>query len=153
MSIAAIDPGKTGGLAIIYDDGLAITLEVPVAGKKPAWTQWARTWGFALSEAMPSRIGIEAVSAMPKQGVTSMFNFGETLGFVHGICLIACPQAVIEWPTPAAWKKKLGLSADKTESHEEARRLFPGCSSELARVKDNGRAEALLIAYYLRNFR
>lgn len=149
--LAGIDPGKTGALAISYLD-YALVLDVPMAGKKPAWSQWAASWYFALSEAQPAKVAIENVSAMPKQGVSSSFNFGESLGFAHAIVLAACPLAIVEWPSSSLWKRKLGLSADKAESSEEARRLFPAMRDQLARVKDNGRAEALLIAHYLRKF-
>jgi len=152
MTVAGIDPGQTGGLGIIYADGSTMCLDVPFAGKAPDWQKWARSWWFALSEAQPEDIAIESVSAMPKQGVSSTFKFGETLGFVHGICLLACPNAVIHWPSPALWKRKMGVSSDKKETSAEARRLFPKMTSDLARVKDNGKAEALLIALYLKKF-
>lgn len=152
MIVAGIDPGKSGALAILWPDSSVLFLDVPLAGKKPAWTSWAASWGFALSEAAPERIIIEDVHSMPKQGVTSSFNFGEVLGFVHAIALASCPGAVIEWPTPAVWKRKLGLTADKGMSIEEAKRCYPSARDRLTRVKDDGRAEALLLAHYGRKY-
>jgi hypothetical protein len=88
---------------------------------------------------------LEFVSSMPGQGVASVFKFGMAYGAAISIC-----ERLGDWRTvtPRVWKKALGLSKEKRESLDLARSLWP--NAPLARVKDNGRAEALLIAEWLR---
>lgn len=153
MTIAGIDPGKTGALAILHDDSFIEFFDVPsikVKGKEePAWSQWAFEWRTALNLSGVEMIVIEQVSAMPGQGVTSMFNFGGVFRFVHAL---ACGVAPIEFVRPATWKAKLGLlNSGKSASREKCRTLFPSSVPYLTRVKDDGRAEAALLAYYGRS--
>ena len=156
MIIAGIDPGKTGALAILHPDGSAEFFDVPrvkIKGKdKPAWSLWAREWCMALDLAIPDMVVIEDIAARPGQGVTSMFTFGRTLGFVHGLvqATTSCP---VHFVTPSVWKAKLGLfNSGKGASREKCRTLYPATATYLARVKDDGRAEAALLAYYGRKF-
>ena len=155
MIIAGIDPGKTGALAIVYADDAVQVWDVPrdkIKGKdKPLWTVWGQDWGSALEFARPDLIVIESVAAMPGQGVTSMFSFGRSLGFIHALAVAS--GARIEFTTPSVWKAKLGLlNSGKGASREKFRALFPRYSCHVARVKDDGRAEAALLAYYGRKF-
>lgn len=155
MIVAAIDPGKSGALAILYPDDFVEVFDVPMAGNKPAWTEWGQTWGNAIGLAAPDLFLIEDVHSMPKQGVTSSFTFGETLGFVHGVALRSAPAARFEWPSPSLWMRKMGMPRagdNGSASREEARRLMPALIPSLVRVKDHGRAEAALIAYYGRKY-
>jgi crossover junction endodeoxyribonuclease RuvC len=156
MIIAGIDPGKTGALAILHPDGSAEFFDVPrikVKGKdKPAWSLWACEWCVALDFAAPSMVVIEDIAARPGQGVTSMFTFGRTLGFVHGLVQATtnCPTHFV---TPSVWKAKLGLlNSNKGASREKCRTLYPSTARHLTRVKDDGRAEAVLLAHYGRKF-
>lgn len=154
MIIAGIDPGKGGALAIDFGDRVE-TFDVPtgkVNGKdRPLWTEWNTSWSMALAFAEPQLIVIENVGAMTKQGVTSMFNFGRVLGFVHAIA--AASGTRIEFVTPAVWKPKLGLAnSGKDASREKFRSLWPQDAPQVARVKDDGRAEAALLAHYGRKF-
>jgi crossover junction endodeoxyribonuclease RuvC len=151
MIVAGIDPGKTGAMVILNDFVPLTVCRLPLAGKDPAWSQWAREWGTAIDLAGIDAAVIEDVSARPGQGVTSMFKFGETLGFAHAIVL-SCASVPIHWPTPRTWKAKMGLTSDKTDAREECRRLMPTLTKDVARVKDDGVAEAALIAYYGRKF-
>lgn len=81
-----------------------------------------------------------------------MFTFGRTLGFVHGIVASTCDRPV-HFVTPSVWKAKMGLlNSSKGASREIARTLYPSCAPSLSRVKDDGRAEALLLAHYGRKF-
>jgi crossover junction endodeoxyribonuclease RuvC len=154
--VAGIDPGKTGALAILQLDNSVLFLDVPqikLKGKTvPAWQAWANDWRFALDFAGVDRIVIESVSARPRQGVTSMFNFGRTLGFAH--CLgIATAGASIHLVTPVVWKAKFGLlNSDKGASREKMTNLLPKAASSVSRAKDDGRAEAALLAYYGRQY-
>lgn len=156
MIIAGIDPGKTGALSITYADDLRASIfDVPmveVKGKpKPAWSNWRQSWFDALDLHAPDLIVIEDISARPGQGVTSMFTFGRTLGFAHAIA--AGCGARIEFVTPSVWKGKLGLlNSSKGASREKASVLFPRAAHQFKRVKDDGRAEATLLAHYGRRF-
>ncbi|MBA4164337.1 MAG: hypothetical protein C0510_06855 [Erythrobacter sp.] len=156
MTIAGIDPGKSGALAISHADGSAQFFDVPIIklrGKdQPAWSEWSNEWAAALKWASPDMVVIEHVAARPGQGVTSMFTFGRSLGFVHALVVstLDCP---VHFVTPSVWKAKLGLlNSGKGASREICRTLYPATAASVARVKDDGRAEALLLAHYGRKF-
>lgn len=158
MIIAGIDPGKTGALAISYPDGLHEFFDVPMIKlpkDTPAWNSWHTEWSNALEFACVDLVMIELVTAGQngiKQGVQSMFNFGGTLRFAHAIALGVRPRPRVEFVTPAVWKGKLGLlNSSKGASREKCRTIYPGTAANLARVKDDGRAEAALIAHYGRH--
>ena len=89
---------------------------------------------------------VEAVHAMPRQGLSSTFKFGVAYGMA--LAITQRINAPVHLVTPQKWKKDLGLSSDKNESLAMARTLFP--NAPLARKKDNGRAESLLLAHWLR---
>lgn len=155
MIVAGIDPGKTGALSILYPNNTVLCVDVPmqlVKGKtKPAWSEWSVRWRNAFAFEGPDMIVIEDIAARPGQGVTSMFSFGRTLGFAHGIASVG--SIPIHFVTPAVWKGKLGLlNSNKGASREKARTLFPASAHAFERVKDDGRAEAALLAYYGRKY-
>jgi crossover junction endodeoxyribonuclease RuvC len=83
---------------------------------------------------------------MPGQGVTSMFNFGRSYGDVRGV--IGAMEVPLHFVTPQKWKKHFGLSSDKEQSRLRAIRMFPAVADSFKRKKDDGRAEAALIALY-----
>ena len=89
---------------------------------------------------------VEVVHSMPKQGVASSFKFGVAYG--GAISIAQRLNCVVHMVTPQAWKKSLKLDSDKNKSLAMARNLWP--TAPLKRQKDNGRAEALLMAYWLR---
>ncbi|MFM6207166.1 hypothetical protein, partial [Planktothrix sp.] len=95
-----------------------------------------------------SIIILESVHAMPGQGVSSMFSFG--LGYGVWLGIVAALNVPIEFVTPQAWKKYYSLGPDKEASRVKALQLFPSQASELKLKKHHGRAEALLLAEYLR---
>lgn len=155
MIIAGIDPGKTGALAITYPDGAVQVWDVPrvkLKGKDvPAWHDWQGSWSAAFDFAGVDLVVIEDVSARPGQGVTSMFTFGRSLGFAHALAVAS--GAAVQFVTPTVWKGKLGLlNSSKGASREKATALYPRSAGLLGRVKDDGRAEAILIAHYGRKF-
>lgn len=157
MIFAGIDPGKTGALAILLPDGSVIFQDVPRVKLRskdvPAWSDWFKSWGDLMDMAGVTHVIIEDVASRPGQGVSSIFKFGRTLGFAHSIALSIKPTPSIEFVTPAQWKGKLGLlNSNKGASREKAVSLYPGAENRLLRVKDDGRAEALLLAHYGRRF-
>ena len=143
-----IDPGLTGALAIIDDAGAVVTLaDLPIIRDLSlAWVD-----GSALQSLLLDAIGgrqcramVERVSAMPKQGIASAFQFG--VGFGSILSVLQALHIPLEFVTPAVWKRSYGLSKDKHASLHKARLLFP--SAELHLAKHDGRAEALLIARF-----
>lgn len=142
MIIAGIDPGANGGM-VIMSDVLFEVYEVPKMGKEVDKVAWANRWGLRGVE----HIFIEQVSAMPGQGVTSMFNFGAAYGFVQALAFSA--GVPVSFIRPQEWKKLVGIpvGADKSASRIRASQLFPNHADKWARIKDDGLAEAALIAY------
>ena len=95
---------------------------------------------------------VEQVSAMPGQGVTSMFNFGQSFGVIKGIC--SAMELPIFYVRPAKWKKYFNLiNAEKDASRTKVIEMFPKISQKLSRKKDNNKADAILIAKYFENTR
>ena len=93
------------------------------------------------------RVVIEHVSAMPGQGVTSMFNFGQSFGILKGIC--TAMQLSMYFVRPAKWKKYFNLlNSEKDASRTRAIEIFPYFSSQLSRKKDSNKADAILIASF-----
>jgi len=150
MIVAGIDPGKSGALFLYA--GMHIRRTVPLhdirVGSKtktvPDYVRWGNEWCDQLLRA--DHVFIERVGAMPGQGVTSMFSFGYSAGFVYGLVVAAGkPHTFI---TPQSWKKIVGLSGSSgDQSRARASQLMPECASFWARKKDEGIAEAALIAY------
>lgn len=142
MIYAGIDPGKKGAIALIHEDG---TVEVsPLEG--------ILLHSILLSMGRhKNRVCLEKVHAMPRQGVTSTFTFGEGYGYLKGV-MDAYHVSYQEVP-PEKWKKEFGLNTDKARSVEVCRQLFPEVSllpTEKSRVPSDGMAEALLMAEYAR---
>ena len=93
------------------------------------------------------RVVIEQVSAMPGQGVTSMFNFGQSFGILKGIC--SAMQLPMFFVRPAKWKKYFNLiNSQKDASRTRAIEIFPYFSSQLSKKKDSNKADAILIASF-----
>jgi len=87
------------------------------------------------------------VSAMPGQGVTSMFNFGQSFGILKGIC--SAMQLPMYFVRPAKWKKYFNLiNSEKDASRTRAIEVFPYFSGQLSRKKDSNKADAILIASF-----
>lgn len=146
MIIAGIDPGITGALVLIDDDGYLKVYGVPTVGKDPDYVRWAQEWASPLK--LAAHVWIEKVAAMPKQGVSSTFTFGERYGFILG--LVAASGTAFSYVRPQEWKKRVGIvsGADKGASRLRASEMFPAHSGNWKLVKDDGKAEAALIARY-----
>lgn len=147
--IIGIDPGITGAVAILNDDGsFHGVFDMPVI--QPGKRKRINSSGLArlIEENMSEFVAvayIEQVGAMPGQGTASMFSFGHAAGVADGV--LAALSIPIEYVTPQTWKKNYSLNGkDKEASRAKGIQLYPQAS--LARKKDVGRAEAILIARY-----
>lgn len=141
----AVDPGKSGAIALLDSYSQIVTVhDMPVAGKIVSGQLLADLEDWEVDDY--GTVVIEDVHAMPGQGVTSMFSFGRSLGVVEGV-FAACGRP-IEYVAPSKWKRWHGLDANKESARRRAIELWPTSARLFARVKDNGRAEAALIALW-----
>lgn len=149
--IIGIDPGAAGAVAILEADGKLVqvfdmpAVEVVSNGKaKRRVSPEMLAAELRLYASQGAVAYVEQVSAMPGQGVTSMFAFGQAFGIVLGVTAgLAIPTQTI---TPAKWKKDLNLNPGKDAARAKAAQVWPAHAGEFKRVKDDGKAEAALIA-------
>ena len=155
MLIIGIDPGISGSLCFFEDGKIIDLVEMPnmAEGKKnKKQVNGAQIYNEISSriinfEKKDIKVIIEQVSAMPGQGVTSMFNFGQSFGVLKGIC--AAMQLPMYFVRPAKWKKYFNLiNAEKDASRTKAIQIFPYISEKLSRKKDSNKADAILIASF-----
>lgn len=148
--VCGIDPGLSGAIAIIYPDrGLFVdmpTFELTRNGKKKREIDCAGLANLLRQHPTITTVWLEQVGAMPGQGVSSMFAFGQAFGIVKGV--VAALQYPLELITPRVWKAALKVPSEKDGARARASQLMPYWSNSWSRVKDDGRAEAALIAYY-----
>ena len=155
MLIIAIDPGISGSICFFKDGKILEVIEMPTMteGKKnKKQVNGAQIYNEISAkingiEKHNIRVIIEQVSAMPGQGVTSMFNFGQSFGILKGICsAMRLPMFFIR---PAKWKKYFSLiNSEKDASRTKAIEMFPYFSSQLTKKKDSNKADAILIACF-----
>ena len=158
MLIIAIDPGINGAICFFENGEVKDVIEMPTMaeGKKNK----RQINGHQMYNELSNRIKkynipninvvVEQVSAMPGQGVTSMFNFGQSFGVIKGIC--AAMQLPIFFVRPAKWKKHFELiNTQKDASRTKAIEMFPKISSILSKKKDSNKADAILIASFYEN--
>ena len=155
MLIIAIDPGISGSLCFFRDGKIIDILEMPnmAEGKKnKKQVNGAQIFNEISSrikdyDKKDIRVVIEQVSAMPGQGVTSMFNFGQSFGVLKGIC--SAMQLPMFFIRPAKWKKHFNLiNSEKDASRTKAIEIFPYISEKLSKKKDANKADAILIASF-----
>lgn len=149
MRILGIDPGAYGALALLLPTGLTLwdmpTIVGRVGRRNRTHISESLLAGL-VREAKPDVAWIEDVHAMPRQGVTSSFNFGVAFGMPRGVCAaLGVPVHLI---APTVWKRHFRIGAGKHDSRLTACRLFPAAAAQFARVRDDGRAEAALLALY-----
>ena len=158
MLIIGIDPGISGALCFFEDGQVKEIIDMPVMadGKKNKRQINASQTYNEISKRinkLPKKdiiVVIEQVSAMPGQGVTSMFNFGQSFGVLKGIC--SAMQLSMHFVRPAKWKKYFGLiKTEKDASRTKVIEIFPYISSQLSRKKDSNKADAILIASFFYN--
>jgi len=154
MLIIGIDPGISGSICFFEDGKILEVIEMPVMteGKKnKKQVNGAQIYNEILKRINKKdneiRVVIEQVSAMPGQGVTSMFNFGQSFGILKGIC--SAMQLPMFFVRPAKWKKYFNLiNSQKDASRTRAIEIFPYFSTQLSKKKDSNKADAILIASF-----
>ena len=155
MLIIGIDPGISGSICFLQDEKIVDVIEMPTMteGKKNKKQVNGSQIVNEISEKIKEldkreiKVVIEQVSAMPGQGVTSMFNFGQSFGILKGIC--SSMQLPMYFVRPAKWKKYFNLiNSEKDASRTRAIEIFPYFSNQLSRKKDSNKADAILIASF-----
>ena len=155
MLVIGIDPGISGSICFFQDGEIKDVVEMPtmIEGKKNKKQVNGSQIFNEISEKIKNmdkkniKVVIEHVTAMPGQGVTSMFNFGQSFGILKGIC--SAMQLSVYFIRPAKWKKYFNLiNSEKDASRTRAIEIFPYYSSNLSRKKDSNKADAILIASY-----
>ena len=155
MLIIGIDPGISGAICFFEDGQVKEIIDMPVMadGKKnKRQINGPQTYNEILKrtnklEKKDIIVVIEQVSAMPGQGVTSMFNFGQSFGVIKGIC--SALSLPIHFVRPTKWKKHFNLiKTHKDASRTKVIEVYPEISSKLSRKKDSNKADAILIARY-----
>ena len=155
MLIIGIDPGISGSICFFDNGKILDVIEMPTMadGKKnKRQVNGSQIYNEILKrvndpEKQDVKVVIEQVSAMPGQGVTSMFNFGQSFGILKGIC--SAMQLPMYFVRPAKWKKYFNLiKSEKDASRTRAIEIFPYFSSHLSKKKDSNKADAILIASF-----
>ena len=153
MKIIGIDPGLSGAIAILENSKVLNIFDMPVMseGKKNKRQLNSAQLVSLLKENMEHNeeivVVVEQVNAMPGQGVTSMFNFGQTFGAIKGVC--AALELPIFFVRPSKWKKHFELiNSSKDASRTKVIEMYPILSNQLAKKKDVNKSDAILIARF-----
>ena len=155
MIIFGIDPGVSGAISVLENKKIIEIFDMPtmIDGKKSK----RQVNGSQVTNIIKGQLNInkeketivvvEHVNAMPGQGVTSMFNFGQSFGVIKGIC--SALSLPIYFVRPTKWKKHFNLiKTNKDASRTKVIQTYPEISSKLSRKKDSNKADAILIARY-----
>jgi len=153
MHTLGIDPGLTGALARLDDDNNVELVDMPVVKERTGSSVCAHQLadhvvGYLVAAGAGNlHAYIESVSGRPGQGVSSTCKTCRGAGVIEGV--LAALDVPYTWVAPGTWKRASGLlGAEKDVSRARAMQWYPQTSDQLARKKDHGRAEALLIAAY-----
>ena len=155
MLIIGIDPGISGSICFFQDGVIKEVVDMPtmIEGKKNKKQVNGSQIFNEISKKIKNmekkniKVVIEHVTAMPGQGVTSMFNFGQSFGILKGIC--SAMQLSVYFVRPAKWKKYFNLiNSQKDASRTKAIEIFPYYSSHLSKKKDSNKADAILISSF-----
>ena len=153
MKIIGIDPGLSGAIAILEDNKVLSIFDMPVMaeGKKNKRQLNSAQLVDIIKENIKINddiaVVVEQVNAMPGQGVTSMFNFGQTFGAIKGVC--AALKLPIFFVRPSKWKKHFDLlNASKDSSRTKVIEMYPSLSNQLTKKKDVNKSDAILIARF-----
>jgi Crossover junction endodeoxyribonuclease RuvC. len=153
MKIIGIDPGLSGAIAILKDSKVLNLFDMPVMseGKKNKRQLNSAQLVNIIKENTDKNdeiaVVVEQVNAMPGQGVTSMFNFGQTFGAIKGVC--AALNLSIFFVRPSKWKKHFELiNSSKDSSRTKVIEMYPSLSNQLSKKKDVNKSDAILIARF-----
>ena len=153
MRIIGIDPGLSGGIAILDDLKIFDIYDMPIMseGKKNKNQLNSAQLVNIIRENTENEdeiaVVVEQVNAMPGQGVTSMFNFGQTFGAIKGIC--AALKLPIFFVRPSKWKKHFELiNSSKDSSRTKVIEMYPSLANQLSKKKDVNKSDAILIARF-----
>lgn len=146
--VIGVDPGASGAIALVVDGFLHQVVDMPAVTVTRNASQKRQVSPAGVADIIrsmkPDTAIVEKVGAMPGQGVSSMFSFGRSVGILEGA--LAALQVPATFITPQAWQKAVGAAKGKDGSRQRVMELFPRDSHLFARVKDDGRADAVLIA-------
>ena len=153
MKIIGIDPGLSGAIAVLEDNKVLGIYDMPVMaeGKKSKRQLNSAQLVSIIKQNVSNNdelaIVVEQVNAMPGQGVTSMFNFGQTFGAIKGVC--AALELSIYFVRPTKWKKYFELlNSSKDASRTKVIEMYPSLSNQLSKKKDVNKSDAILIARF-----
>ncbi|MEC7099329.1 MAG: crossover junction endodeoxyribonuclease RuvC [Pseudomonadota bacterium] len=153
MKIIGIDPGLNGAIAVMHDKKVINMYDMPVMaeGKKNKRqlnsSQLVNIIKENINENEETIVVVEQVNAMPGQGVTSMFNFGQTFGAIKGVC--AALKLPIFFVRPSKWKKHFELiNSSKDASRTKVIEMYPTLSAQLTKKRDVNKSDAVLIAKF-----
>ena len=153
MRIIGVDPGLTGAIAILDGNKVINLFEMPVMAevKKNKRQLNSAQLVSIIKENIKNKeetaVIVEQVNAMPGQGVTSMFNFGQTFGAIKGVC--AALELPIFFVRPSKWKKHFELiNSSKDSSRTKVIEMYPSLSNQLSKKKDVNKSDAILIARF-----
>ena len=153
MKVVGIDPGLSGAIAVLEEKKVLALFDMPVMseGKKNKnqlnSAQLVNILKENIKDDEDIAVVVEQVNAMPGQGVTSMFNFGQTFGAIKGVC--AALNLPIFFVRPSKWKKHFELiNSSKDSSRTKVIEMYPSLSNQLARKKDVNKSDAILIARF-----
>ena len=153
MKIIGIDPGLSGAIAILEDNKVLSIFDMPVMaeGKKNKRQLNSAQLVDIIKENIKINddiaVVVEQVNAMRGQGVTSMFNFGQTFGAIKGVC--AALKLPIFFVRPSKWKKHFDLlNSSKDSSRTKVIEMYPSLSNQLTKKKDVNKSDAILIARF-----
>lgn len=147
MNIVGVDPGLSGALAMIDTDDWTIRIEdmpreVGMAGKNAVSPTGVVN---LMNRFVPDYVFVEEVWSSPQMGVTSAFSFGRSLGIILGA---SASRSMLTLVKPTVWKSSTHTPRDKGQARRRAQELFPSACHLFARTKDDGRAEAAILAFY-----
>ena len=153
MKIIGIDPGLSGAIAVLEDNKVLGIYDMPVMteGKKSKRQLNSAQLVSIIKQNVSNNdelaIVVEQVNAMPGQGVTSMFNFGQTFGAIKGVC--AALNLPIFFVRPSKWKKYFELiNSSKDSSRTKVIEMYPTLSIQLSKKRDVNKSDAVLIAKF-----
>jgi len=148
--VIGIDPGISGAICLFEGGKLVNVIDMPTLEVDSGKTKKRHISAVSLCNYLTvfsnAHVVIEKVGAMPGQGVSSMFNFGRSAGIIEGV--VAALRMPHTYVTPQTWTKAVGRAAGKDASRMRAMELFPVKADLFKRAKDDGRADACLIAYW-----